>query len=350
MPAQISIYDPRVMYEAIINRPPAHTFLKKMFFNEVKTFDTPFVDVDYYKSRRKMAPFVSPRLPGKVISREGFITKTYTPPQLKPLRGINGENINKRSLGDTLYTRKSPADRAAELLASDIVELDDSITRREEWMYAQVLFSGQVHMLGEGVDELLDFNFTQKDTLSGTDKWDNAASDPYAQLYERRRVVVKNSGVNPDTSLMASDVVQVFITHPKIKELLDIRRVELGMINPRQLPNGATYIGSLSALGLDIYSYDEWFLDEDTDPLNPTEQPMIPSGHIWLGSTQAKFSTYYGAVTLVDPDTKDFYTVEGDRIPQSWVSIEPPQRFLQINSRPLPVPHEVDSWYIIEVI
>ncbi|MGG1638222.1 major capsid protein [Paenibacillus sp. NRS-1760] len=352
MTQEIDIYDPRVLIDVVMNRPPVRTFLRDMFFKpeNIQTFDTSHVDVDYMKSRRRMAPFVSPRLKGKTMSREGLVTKTYQPPQIKPDRPITLDNLNKRIAGDTIYTRRSPADRASIILARDILDLDDAITRREEWMFAQILFSGSVHMIGEGVDEILDFQFSQKEVLSGTDKWDNAASDPYTFLHNRRQTVVKNSGINPNILVLSSDVVPVFISHPKIKDLLDKRAIEIGRIDPRILPNGATYIGSLTALGLDIYSYDEWYLDEETDPQNATEKPMVPAGTIMLGSTNAQFKTYYGAVTLVDPDTKKFFTVEGDRIPQSWVTIDPPSRTLQLNARPLPVPHEVDSWFVSKVL
>lgn len=348
----IDMYDPRVLFEAVINRPPVHTFLRNMFFKpeNIRTFDTGHVDVDYFKGKRTMAPFVNPRLKGKSMSREGFTTRTYQPPQIKPDRVVTGDHLSKRTAGETIYTRRSPEDRAAIILARDIVDLDDSITRREEWMFAQILFTGKVHMIGEGYDEELDFNFTQKEILSGNDLWtDYSNSDPFTQLYDRRRQVVQSSSINPNILVMASDVVPIFIQHPKIKDLMDKKAVEVGRIEPRNLPNGATYIGSLSALGLDIYSYDEWYLDEDTDPQNPVEKPMVPEGHILLGSTNAKFNTYYGAVTLVNPETKQFVTVEGDRVPQSWVSVEPPTRTLQLNARPLPVPHEVDSWYVMQV-
>lgn len=348
----IDMYDPRVMFEAVESRPPVRIFLRDNFFKpeNIRTFDTGHVDVDYFKGRRRMAPFVSPRLAGKTISRDGFTTKTYQPPLIKPDRVITIDNLQKRVPGDNVYTRRSPADRGAILLAQDIIDLDNMIARREEWMYAQILFTGKVHMIGEGVDELLNFDFTQKEILSGTSLWSNPASDPFTYLYGLRRKIVQSSGINPDILLMSGDVVPIFIQHAKIMGILDKKAVEVGRIEPRNLPNGATYIGTLSALGLDIYSYDEWYLDEDTDPSNPVERPLVPPGTILMGSTRAKFNTYYGAVTLVDPDTKRFHTIEGDRIPHSWITVEPPTRSFQLNARPLPVPHEVDSWAIATVL
>ncbi|MDP5277149.1 major capsid protein [Chengkuizengella axinellae] len=346
----ISVYDPRTMLEAIKQMKPVRTYLKDTFFTTTRTFTTEKVDVDYYKGRRKMAPFVSPRIAGKVMEREGFNTKTFAPPMIQPERVITAEDLTQRTMGEHVYSGTTPDERQAEMMAHDLMELDEMITRREEWMVSQALFSGQIHMIGEGVDQILDYDFTNKISLSGGDSWDDPNSDPYADLKNWRLSIIQKSGITPDRVIMASDVVDVFIKHPKMKEMLDNRRIILGQINPQALPNGVTYIGSISALGLDIYSYDEWYLDTETDPKNHTEKPMVPEGTLLIGSTRARSSMLYGAVTIIKDDSNNFVTYEGTRIPDSWVQKRPSARFLQINSRPLPVPHEVDSWYVAKVV
>lgn len=343
---KIDIYDRRSMLQAVRQMMPTNTFLKDLFFADTKTFDTEAVDVDYYKGRRKMAPFVSPRLPGTVVERSGFTTKSFKAPLIKPKRILTADDLKKRSMGENVYSSKSPDERATEMLADDLIELDDQITRREEWMAAQVLFTGQVHMVGDGVDAILDYDFTNKVALTGTDKWSDPASKKYRWLKSTRLAIIQKSGITPDTVLMASDVVDSFIEDLEIQKMMDIRNVEMGKINPKALPNGVTYIGTLTALGLDIYSYDEWYFDEETG----TEKAMVPPGHLLMGSTRSKSSMLYGAVTLIDPVSKSFVTYEGSRIPHTWVSEDPPSRTIQINSRPLPVPHEVDSWYVAQVL
>lgn len=342
----MNIYDTRTMLSAIEMMKPARTFLKDTFFPTVETLTTEHVDVDYYKGRRKLAPFVSPIHSGKVVDREGFTTQTFKPAPIKPKRIITIGDINRRSMGEHIYSPKSPDERAAELLARDLMELDETITRREEWMAAQVLFTGQVEIKGEGVDRVLDFNFDNKETLSGNSKWDNAESDPIAYLKKKRLEIIKKSGVNPDTVIMASDVVTAFINHEKVKDALNTRRVELGMIQPNALPNGATYIGSLLELGVDIYSYDEWYFDEETGE----EKPMVPEGRIMIGSSTARSTFKYGSVTITEPSSQQFVTYEGARIPDSWIAKDPDARFLQLHSMPLPIPHEVDSWYVSKVV
>ncbi|SFP10929.1 major capsid protein [Salibacterium halotolerans] len=353
MADQINIYDTRTMLAAVEQMIPTHTFLRDTFFPNSITFRSEHVDVDYFKGRRKMAPFVSPRKTGQVMDRSGYEAQSFKPPLIKPQRIITGEDLHHRSPGEQVYSRRSPQRRAAEMIARDIEDLDDAITRRVEWMIAQVLFTGKVNVKGDGVDAVLDFGFTNMETLSGTDKWDNYANtdgqyetDPMGYLKEKRREVTRKSGVSPNRVIMASDVVTTFVNHPKVRQTLDTRRVTLGQINPDLLPDGVTYIGSLSELGMDIYSYDEWYFDEDEG----IEKPMVPDGTVMLGSSNARSSLLYGAVTLTDRNTNGFVTYESERVPDSWIQKDPPARILQMNSRPVPVPHEIDSWFVATVI
>lgn len=62
--------------------------------------------------------------------------------------------------------------------------------------------------------------------------------------------------------------------------MLDNRRIELGKIDPKDLPNGVRYIGHLNKPNLDIYSYGEVYLDNWTDPATPS-----PSG--WWTTTRS---------------------------------------------------------------
>ena len=80
------------------------------------------------------------------------------------------------------------------------------------------------------------------------------------------------------------------------------------------------------------------------------EKPLVPDGALALMSTRADYSEYYGAITMIPEEGKGFVTVEGDMVPQTWVERRPDRRFLQINSKPLPVPHEVNSWFVAHVL
>lgn len=341
----IDIYTTRTMMDAISSAKPVRTFLKDTFFASKKTHVTETVDVEYRKGRRKMAPFVSPRKPGVPEDRLGYTTKTFKAPLIKPSTIITGEEINKKSFGENLYSNTTPAQRAAKMLAEDLRDLDEQITRREEWMVAQVMFTGQVAMTGDGVDQILDFDFTNRQTLSGTSLWsDKQNSDPIGDLKRWRLSILQKSGISPDIVIMSQDVASHFINHPGVKDAMDIKRIMLGKIEPQLLPNGVTFMGTITMLGLDIYTYDEWYFDE----ADQQEKPLVPTGKILIASTNARSAMTYGAVTVMI--NNNFTTIEGTRAPVSWTKNDPPARYVQVNARPLPIPHEVDSWYVAQVI
>lgn len=339
------MYDTRTMLEAIEQLKPVNTFLKDTFFPTPKTFDTAAVEVDYRKGKRKLAPFVSDRVAGKVVDREGFTTHLFEPATIKPVRTIQSIDLMKRSMGENVYGARSPQERAQEILANDITDLDEMITRREEWMAAQVLFEGKVDIVGEGVNKTMNFDFTNKETLSGTDLWTHADSDPLKDLKDTRRKIMISSGISPNTVIFSSDVVDDFVNHPKVSGLLNNRRITIGQIDPMAMPNGVTYIGNITELGCDIYTYDEFYYDEETQE----DKSLVPDGTVMMGSTNSKSTMAYGAITIADTSNNTFSVVESTRVPVSFVQVDPAARFLQIHSKPLPIPHEVNSWAILKV-
>ena len=336
----MDLFETRTMIEAVEQMHPVRTFLRDTFFTNFRTFDTEHVDVDIIKGKRRMAPFVSPKVAGKVVERKGYSTRSYKAPMINPKMETNAEHLQNRLAGESLYSGMSPDERAAEQLGRDLAELDEMITRREEWMCAQALFTGQIHVQGEGVDEVIDFLQTNKEALVGDAKWNGAVSDPIANLKAWRLAILKSSGINPETVVMSSDVCSEFLNHASVQKLLDLRLVDTGQINPQILPNGTTYIGRIAELGCNIYTYDEWYLDDDG-----TEKPMVPEKTVLMGSSAARFDLLYGA--YVDMENGTFSL---PRIPRTWVTKDPSIRWVQMISRPLPVPQHIDSLFIATVL
>lgn len=337
----IDMFDTRTMIEMLAAMKPARTFLKETFFGgDPVTFDTEYVDIDIIKGKRRMAPFVSPNVGSKTIERQGYQTNTYKPVLVAPDTITTAQDLLKRAPGEYVYGTMSPDERAAQQLGRDMAELDNLITRREEWMCAQALFNGQIHMVGEGVDETVDFGLTHNEVLAAGSRWNEDTSDPLANLRAWRRAIIQDSGVSPDTVVMGSDAIDAFISHAKVKDALDNRRVDLGQINPQALPNGVTYYGFIRDVGVDIYGYDEWYLDDAGQ-----EQPMVPTKKVLMGSKNARTDFLYGAV--VDAARGTFAL---PRVPKSWVQEKPSARFIQIASRPMPVPVQIDAFYVAQVV
>ena len=345
---EVSIFDPRTMGKIVERMPAVRTFFRSTFFKTVNTFTTKSIDVDFRKGNRRIAPFVHRKIGGKTVPNSGYQTKTYTPPLVAPNKITTVDDLLNRSFGESLYNGKSPAERAVEKLARDFIELEEMIVRREEWMCAQAIYTGTIPVIGEGLNEVIDFKFTNFEAkATAADKW---KADKIGYIKACKKQVQKTGFVNCNVCIMADDVVMDFLNDTKVQKLLDVKGYDLAVIKPQELPNGTTYVGSLRGEGIDIYTYNEWFLDDFTDPEAPEEKPLVPDGTLALLSTSANFSMDYAAVTALDSKTENFVTVEGARVPTSWIERNPDRRFLQLNSNPLSVPHEVDSWFVAQVL
>lgn len=345
----ISIYETRTMMTAIEKMMPVRTFFRDTFFSLVETHVTEKIDVDFKKGKRKMAPFVAPRVGGITMDRQGFVTKSYTPPRVAPQRILTKDDISSRAMGEAVYSKLTPEERAGQLLGKDLAELDEYITRREEWMCREILINGKVTMKGlvddssdKTIDEVVDYSLTNKETLIDTAKWDTDTADMFGDLKRWRLAVIKSSGKAPNVCIMASDVAEKFIKNTKIQALFDKKSIAVGSIEPIIKDDAVTFVGKITALGLEVYSYDEWFLDDEG-----TEQPMMPEKTLLLARA-GMAKRIYGAITQMD-NSENFVTIEGERVPKVWADKGNDVKMVKVSSRPLPVPEDVDDWYVAVV-
>ena len=353
MPNTVSIYEPRTMMGVIRKLPPVHTFFRSTFFSREKTFVTKSVDMDYKKGARKLAPFVSREIGGKIIPNTGYTTETYTPPFIAPDKVTTIDDILDRQPGESLYSGRTPAQRAVIQMSEDFTDLREMILRREEWMCAQAMLTGKIVVLGEGVKDTIDFRFTNLIDISkdAKRKWKGGTvQNKYADLKAWHEKVQKEGFTNCNVCIMASDVVKEFLMDEQIQKLLDVKNYALAVIKPTQKENNVTYIGTIHELGLDLYQYNEWYVDDWTDPATPVELPMVPAGTLMMASTHAKYSMYYGAISILNQRTEKWETVAGKYVPDTFIKKRPDRRFLSLQSAPVPVPHEVDSWITVKVM
>lgn len=226
-----------------------------------------------------------------------------------------------------------------------MTDLQEAIERRKEWEAREVLLFGKFHVLDEeeGLDVQVDYNFTNREILAGTETRNSDTSDPVALLKVKRRLIIKKTGVAPDTLIMASDAAEAFMKHPKVKEAMDIRNLKNVVLEPQIIDPALTFLGKISDLGCEIYSYDEWFLDDDGE-----EQPMIPNGTVIMANAKGIGTFEYGAVTQLEEG--NYKTYEAEVVPKTWADNENEVKKLRMTSRPVPRPDDVDSWYVLVVL
>lgn len=339
----INLFETRTMLKFSERMPRVTTFLRDMLFTDTELSPTNIVDVDIKKGRAKIAPYVSEKIGGKVVENSGYRTETFAPPLVAPTTITTAADLQNRTMGENLYSSRTPDERAAAKLVKDLKELDTMITRREEVMCAQAIFDGEINVKGEGVDYVISFNHTNRETLSGSNLWSAFTSKKYADLKRWVRTVQETGFVNVDNVVISPDVTDVLLKDNDILKLLDIRNVNIGELRPETLPNGATYIGTIAGVGR-IYEYASSYYDDVDNKV----KPIVPPGTIALLATEADFSMAYAAITIAKGD--DLVTYEADRVPDSWTEKRPARKILQLSSKPLPIPKEVNSWFVAKVL
>lgn len=343
--SSINIYDTRTMLSVLEDRIPARTFMRTKFFGPAgsgRVFNTEEVDIDVIKGKRRMSPFVNPNHQGKLVEKPGYKTRTYRPAYVKPKIATTASEILKRQPGNILYSPNSgPSAMAAQQLGRELADLDDMIIRREEWMVMQALLTGQIHIKGEGVDEYLYFYMddTQLPILTGTAKWtDHTNATPLDDLKTWKRSRAKY-GMTPSFCLMGLDAWDNFMKCQQVigttggQNLFDMQKVNIGSIDPQSLGEGVTYCGRLKEVGVDIYTYEEWYVDDD----DGEEYPMMPANKVFLGNPSARTDFLYGAIKDLDA------LAPVARFPKQWDKPDPSIRFLMLQSAPLPVPTQIDA-------
>lgn len=349
MPNEVNIYTPRYLAEVVRQAPPVHTFFRDQFFTNIKTFVTERVDIDLVKGNRRMAAFVHPRVGGQVLQAEGYKTESYAPPLINPYDVTTADQLMARLPGEDMYSGMTPAQRAAQKLMDEYNRLNDATTRREEWMAVQAIVTGSIPVVGPGVNETISFGFSNTTALTGTAQWGKSAAKVLDNLEDWADQVYTNGFANVDMCIMGKAALRAFLADESVLKVLDNRRVEMGLINPRDLPNGVKYVGHLNKPNIDIYTYAEVYLDDWTDPTNPDTNPLVPDNKVILIPSNPGFMLAYGACTYIDDASQQWQTAQTARLLRSYVEHHPDRRMVELQAHPLPIPDKVDSWFVATV-
>ncbi len=320
--------------------------IKKFFTNFFPTRNTHLTEelkVQVKKGKIKMAPFVAPRVGGVIMARQGWRSFSVTPPRISIDKPITIDDLMKKTLGETVISTLTPAERALKLLADDLNESMASIEGRIEWMCRQIMLTGNINVedIESGVDVNIDYNFTNVIELSTGATWDSDDANPLDDILELRESIVTKSGVNPNNCILGRKARKAFLNNKKVREELDIRRISRGEITIRLIDEALTFIGEID--GVQYYSYIESFLNDNNE-----EEQMMPENKVLL-TAAVNGSVEFGAVTYVN-DNKDYETYASEFVPKEIVDVDNDIKKLRLTSKPIPVPFDVDSWGVITVV
>ncbi|OKP27606.1 major capsid protein [Serratia fonticola] len=341
----MDIYSTNVLVQVVPNLLTSQNWLLDRFFPNVVEYTTEEVSIDVDVGRRRMAPFVSPLVQGKLVESRRFQTNTFKPAYIKDKRAPDLRKPIRRQIGERIGGELTPAEREQLNLMYEMTDQIDMINRRLEWMAANALVSGKITVIGDGFPTtVIDFGRSSSltITLSGADKWPlsvaaNATNNVPSQAIEKWQTqVLKESGsvvtdlVFTNSSWTAfrldTSIKDNAITFPALSPFGN--QVDAG---PR-VEKGAVYKGRWGQF--DLWLYNDWFID----PLDEIEKPMIPDGAVIMSGADLMGTRAFGAI--LDPA---FNYGPMAFAPKSWLEPDPAQRFLMMQSAPLVIPSRVNA-------
>ena len=336
--------------------PPLHTFLRDRYFptGAGDMFSTHDVLVEYKDGSQVIAPVVAPRKGGVTITRDGYEVKQYEPAYIAPRRALTVDDLEKRQFGEALYSNMSPAQRALAITTLDMQELGDMITRREEQMCAEVMQKNSLTLTQIADDKetgepwVMQFYKGSSNTATYTPSanWSTSSTTILADLAAMVRMLTTR-GLGASDLIVGTDVADVLINNTNIQNLLDIRRYELGNVDPTLLPAGVSRLMVLNVGGRDITV----FVYEDTykDFVDGETKPYIDPKNIILTAPGAG-RIAYGAVTQMEETDRAFHTYTGKRIPKVLTNAEGETRTITLKSRPIVMPKHKDPFIVAKVL
>lgn len=351
-----NFFETHTLLMAVERLTPANSFLRDRYFPTnvaSDVFATDDVLVEYKDGSKKLAPFVAPRKGGVTILRNGYHMERYTPPFVAPKRALSYDDLSKRGFGEALYTQLTPAQRQQTLILKDADELGEFITRREELMAAETMLTNgciMKHIADDATEQdEMEIRFYTGDSnpavYTPAVKW----SDPTAHIMDDLKVMIRmltSKGLRATDLVCSPDVADAIIKNEEIQKFLDLKRYELGSVEPEALAPGAAIMAKLNVGGriISVISYDETYTDDAGD-----DQQYIPSGKCIL-TAPACGRTLYGAVTQVEQADGEFHTYAGKRVPKYLSNAEGNTRSLTISSRPLLIPNHKNPFITADVL
>lgn len=331
-------------------KPPASFLLDTFFPQMPATTVTSKIMVEYKKGGRRLAPFVVKGSKGINMARETSWIETYVPPMVGPRRVITPEDLEHRTFGETVFSIKTPAQRAAEMQARDLVELRDMIINRKNKMAADILTTGKCDIEGfadDGKTVLLDtVSFPEWDQkLTPSTTWDNPNADIYHDIKGMSELIQERTGQIPTLMLCGTNIEDYIIKNSTMEKWLAIpNRENLAMlsIQPRFMSNQIRRIGLLQSLNLEIYSYAETYTDDDG-----TVKPFLDPDSVIIANP-GRGRQLHGAVTLLNDSLNGYNTYSGQYVPYYNGDKTTQEISLTMYSRFLLAPEWADDWALIK--
>lgn len=346
-----NLYNTATLLDVVRVQPVDSAYWLDNFFGRSITFDTEEIMFDRIETIRRLAPFVSPVVQGRVMRTRGFETRAFRPAYTKPKHIVDPNRVFTRMAGEELGGTMSPAERWNAAVAENMREERAAIQRLWNWMAAMATIHGRVTITGEDYPtQVVDFrrhpDLTR--TLLTSARWGEADADPLKDIAELRKRAFQEGG-SPITRLtMGLEAFDRFYSDEKVQALLkgqeigNVARTSDSTLSAFGDPNASFEFrgilqGAQGQGRIEVYTYNEEYEDADGQT-----QPYM-STYDCVGTGPGLMGTRcYGAIR-----DKRAGLLPLALFPKMWDQEDPSLTYTMTQSAPLMVPANPDCSFRI---
>ncbi|CAK9091803.1 Major capsid protein (Gene product 8) (Major head protein), partial [Durusdinium trenchii] len=319
----------------------AQPVILNMFFPNMVVSDEEEIAFDVEIDKRRVSPFVSPLIAGKVVKSKGFRTDKFQPAYIKDKRIFDPTKPIRRAIGEQVGgdPNMSAAQREAANVALETQDQLEMLTMQEELMAIDAFLDGKTIVDGEGFDAV-EVNFGRDAALTkellGAARWGEDGVSPYDDVLDWRRTVRNKSGAPVTDIVFGETALDHFLADPKTEKVINTDYAgNTSVIDlAANVGEGAELQGKLGVTGPNLWSYSQTYTDDDDN-----EQDAFNPNAVVMGNRKLTEGTrYYGAIR--DPKAG----LQAMRyFSKSWDEEDPAVRWLMLQAAPLMVPTRINS-------
>lgn len=322
-------------------KPPA-TFLVDAMFPQTQQITSDVLPVETLKAHRRIAPYIVDGTKGINIKREKTAVKLYSCPLMGVRRVIGINDIMRRGIGEMpIVSTKTPEERAQELAARDLVDLQRMLTNSQTAQAAELLQEGKITVKAYADDgktpqeDVIDFNWTGKKNI-------NASGDILKALREASEEIQENAGIVPTLLICGKNVEDYMLNNSKFKEwLLSANANATRNINyqPKYTSPQVRHLGYVGALNLEMVSYTETYYDgENAIPFIEPDNAIL--------CVPGRGRQIFGSISLLQ--NKQWQTYAAQFVPYYSADDNAQTSSIALFSRFLLIPESIDDFVCLK--
>ena len=213
---------------------------------------------------------------------------------------LHADDLLRRNIGGALNNGNA-TNRDVELLVIDEQELDASISRTENWMCSQVLFSGKVLCLdgdtGKPTSEI-DYGPISKTVLAKF--WSDTTSKPLDDLKTAQRLVSGACGFAANLIVRGRLAGDAFESDPSVLESYNKLHIQSGALAPEFEQFGIVLLGTWR--GIPLYVSEEQY-----EAADGSMKYFVPEKEVLVAATGLQGTMAYAGVAQANEDGKGMH-------------------------------------------